>query len=267
MTRGLLLLLALGLYGPAGAHAQELADRFRRVRMVYVAQEVARQQGMRLEPRPPDHLATRGDSLAAWMDSRKPEIELPAPEPPPPPFRVERVKVYTRLERPVFQGRHRQAKWAFMQGRRLTEIDTTSTADLRARLQAHFGPPTMTLAEMDSVAGRSAEEIIQFEYWMVVNDSIPVMIIDVNGPLSRGVVVATEARWRESLDALRYGLLGRLFTDPRREPFVDYFYQTETAAWYATGFDGATFFHQRIGTPNLTMGRPRLAQYVSDSQR
>ena len=163
----------------------------------------------------------------------------------------------------MFQNRYGNTRWAFMQGVRREPIDTTATSDLRARLQAHFGPPTFTLSEMDSIRGLAAEALIQFEYWMLVNDSIPAMVLDANGPLGRGVVVATDARWREDLDRLRHGLLQPLFADPRREPFVDYFYQVDSAAWYVTGFDGASFFYRRIDPPDLRMGRPKLGEYIS----
>jgi hypothetical protein len=150
-----------------------------------------------------------------------------------------------------------------MQGRRLTEIDTTRTLDLRSRLEARFGPPTITLADYDSVQGMTVEDVVQFEYWLVVNDSIPVLVIDVNGPLGRGVVVATTAELRDKLDSIRYGLLQPLFDRPRRAPFVDYYLQADTRVWFVSGFDGASFFHRRIDRPNLKLGRPRLEEYVS----
>jgi hypothetical protein len=200
------------------------------------------------------------------MASRRPDFGqdvIPEEPPLPPPFEVTNVSVVRKLERPVFLSQYGQTRWAFMQGRRRAEIDTTLTTDIRSRLQARFGVPTVTLAEMDSVQRRSPEEIIQFEYWMVVNDSIPVMILDVDGPLGRGVVVATDARFRDDLDGVRYALLHPLFAEPRRAPYIDYFYLPVTANWYATGFDGATFFHQRIARPNLALGRPVLSTYVS----
>ena len=265
---GLLLVVLAGMVGfPNPASGQELVARFRNARLVKIADEWANRRGMHLEALPPAHLPTRGDTLAAWMVSRGPQPQLlPPPPPPPPPFTVDSVYVFGKLERVLFLNRFGNTRWAFMQGRRREDIDTTSTADVRARLQAHFGDPTVTLAELDSVRGRAAEELIQFEYWMLVNDSIPVMVLDVNGPLTRGVVVATDARWRESLDAIRYGLLNPLFTDPRGQPYVDYFYQVDTATWYASGFDGATFFHRRIDRPDLKLGRPRLSEYVSRDQ-
>ncbi|MFT5144435.1 MAG: hypothetical protein ACI80V_000111 [Rhodothermales bacterium] len=257
-------LIGLLLACAGDARAQDLVDRFRRARILRVAQESFDREAYYLNPAPAAHLPTRGDTLAAWIASLQPRQ---APEaiatPPPPPFEVESLRLYGKLERISFLNLYGQTRWAFMQGRRTAEIDTTRTTDIRARLEARFGGPTLTVAELENVQTRTEEEIIQFEYWMVLNDSIPVMVLDVNGPLERGVVVATDARWREELDAIRYALLGGLFEEPIRAPYVDYFYQAATSTWYATGFDGATFFHRRIDRPNLKLGRPVLSGYVS----
>ena len=259
------MLCLLASFAPSAA-GQDLAERFKQARIRRVATEMATRHGIRMKPRPLHHHPTRGDSLAAWMVSRRPgfgEELLPAEAPLPPPFEVTHVRGIRKLERSVFLSRYGQTRWAFMQGRRRAEIDTTLTTDIRARLQARFGAPTVTLAEMDSVQRRSAEEIIQFEYWLVVNDTIPVMMLDVDGPLGRGVVVATDARFRSDLDGVRYALLHPLFSEPRRAPYIDYFYLPANANWYVSGFDGATFFHQRIARPNLALGRPVMSTYVS----
>ncbi len=257
-----MLFLMLGsMIDPASG--QELVQRFKEARIRRVAQDLVTLNRIWMRPAPVAHLPVPSDFLVLWLESRRPaKPESQIPDPPPPVFVIDSVRVFSRLERIVFSSRYRQARWAFMQGSRLTAIDTTFTSDIRARMQARFGPPTYTLVEMDSVSARSPEELVQFEYWLVVNDSIPVMILDVNGPLGRGVVVATDARWREQLDAIRYALLQPLFDDPRRSPYVDYFYQDDTSTWYATGFDGATSFLRRIERPNLAMGRPDLHKYV-----
>jgi hypothetical protein len=261
--RAVLLLVACGSVS-GSAVGQELVLRFRQARIRRVALDLSARYGMRLEVAPVQHLPVPSDFVDSWLESRRPVPEEAWAEklPAPASFVIDSVRVFSRLERVVFSGQYREARWAFMQGRRLTAIDTTRTGDIRARMQAAFGSPTHTLAEMDSVVGRPTEEIVQFEYWMVVNDSIPVMILDVNGPLGRGVVVAIDARWRDELDAVRYGLLQPLFNNPRRAPYVDYFYQVDDAAWYATGFDGATSFLRRIEAPNLAMGRPELRTYA-----
>lgn len=268
MAGRLLLLIMLGLLAAEPVLAQDLAERFKNARLRRMAAELANNTGLRLAPRPPSNLATRGDTLAAWMESRHPDygVSEVSDEPPPPDFQIESVRVFRRLERPVFHSRYGDTRWAFMQGRRRAEIDTTRTSDIRSRLQAHFGAPTYTVAEMDSVERHLAEEIIQFEYWMVVNDTIPIMILDVDGPLGRGVVVASDAAFRDDLDGLRFALLSPLFREERRAPYIDYFYLPYAASWYVSGFDGATFFHQRIARPNLALGRPSMDAYVSPSE-
>jgi hypothetical protein len=98
------------------------------------------------------------------------------------------------------------------------------------------------------------DEPIQFEYWFVVNDSIPVRVSDVNGPVERGVIVSTDRAHREQLPALRAALFGPL-RRAERAPYVDYYYEEETRRWYRVGYDGTRFFRERISRFDITPGR------------
>jgi hypothetical protein len=168
------------------------------------------------------------------------------------------------MERSWFRKRYGDTDWSFLgTGPRLTFLDTTYTRDLRARLQARFGAPTRTLAEVDLAAWRrspdsSREALPQFAYWFVVNDSIPVRVTDVNGPAGRGLIVSTDREHRDRLLALRAALLG----DLRRAeptPYVDYYYDDAARRWYRVGFDGRSFFRERISRFDIVRGRrPRL---------
>ncbi len=174
-------------------------------------------------------------------------------------FVLERWRVVRRFEQRWFLRRFGQNGWAYLGSNSWTPLDTLRTPELRARLQAHFGDPTRTLAEVDLYQRRPRDEYIQFEYWLVLNDSIPFRIMDVNGPFERGIVVASAPRYRDHLWTIRQALLGRLIIDPRRAPFVDYYYQRETDTWYLTGFDGRAFFLEPIRRPLMIPGRPRLS--------
>jgi len=182
-----------------------------------------------------------------------------APENESTTFVLESWRVVRRFEQRWFLRRFGQDGWAYLGSNSWTPLDTLRTPELRARLQAHFGDPTRTLAEVDLYQQRPRDEYIQFEYWLVLNDSIPFRIMDVNGPFERGIVVASASRYRDQLWTIRQALLGRLITDPRRAPFVDYYYQRETDTWYLTGFDGQAFFLEPIRRPLMIPGRPRLS--------
>ena len=99
----------------------------------------------------------------------------------------------------------------------------------------------------------------------MVNDSIPVRVSDVNGPGERGVIVAADRRYRADLVALRTALFRPLRRE-ERAPYVDYYYQPEPRRWYRVGFDGRTFFRERISRFDIVPGqRPELDSVRTDS--
>ena len=143
---------------------------------------------------------------------------------------------------------------------RRNPLDTVETKEIRARMQSRFGPPTRTLVELDYSRGLRREEYIQFEYWFILNDSIPMMVMDVNGPFEQGIVVAGDHRYRNILYTMRQSFLGRMMHEETLAPYVDYYYNYASRRWYRTGYDGQQFFTDPIGQPNLARGRPQLAR-------
>jgi hypothetical protein len=259
------LLLAVVLLvggGPPALWAQtpedslSLAERYRTARLRALAQEFL--EGRRgLPTQPPQRLPTGTDSLLRpWSraDTARAETETR------PSITVESVRRVRDLERSWFRRRYQEVEWSFLgSGRRLTFADTSRTRTLRARLQARFGPPTRTLAELYSndwvrAPDSTREAPIQFEYWFVVNDSIPVRVSDVGGPRERGVIVSTDRQYREDLAALRSALL-RPLRAVEPAPYADYYYEAATRRWYRVGFDGQTFFRERISRFDIVPGR------------
>jgi hypothetical protein len=252
----------LGLAGVGWARAQEagLIQLLRRIEAhrqlvwhyhaAWLQQEAARNR-FRLPVRPPE-------PLPLALHVRYPAL---APKGTPPSleaafFVLHHYRVVRRYEQTWFLRRFGQEGWAYLGSQGWTPLDTLPTSELRARLQAHFGSPTRTLAEAELYQRRPREEYIQFEYWFVLNDSIPFRVLDVNGPFERGVVVASAPRYRDQLRQLRAALLDRLITDPRRAAFADYYFQKETDTWYVTGFDGRVFWLRPIRAPRSLQGRP-----------
>lgn len=223
-----------------------LVERYREARLRTLARRQLRQQG-RLPPYPLEMLPTPNDSLAPTDPSR---IDRASEESS---FPLETVRAVRRLETDWFQDRFGETDWAFLgdtPGH--TFLDTSRTPDLRARLQGKFGAPTRTLA--DAPLEKPPKTPIQFEYWFVVNDSIPVQVMDPDGPKGRGLIVAVERSYREQLPALRDTLLVPLRREDRT-PHVDYYYDERRERWYRTGFDGQSFFLKQIPGTDVVPGQ------------
>ena len=92
-------------------------------------------------------------------------------------------------------------------------VDSLQTPALRGRLQAAFGRPTRN-ADAQRRYGYGGSEYVQFEYWFVVNDSIPVLALDIDGPFGRG----TPDRDRRAVRPDPAGPQGRPLGAARRRP-------------------------------------------------
>lgn len=250
--RGLVLVAVLtGLMTgvPHPASGQSIVERYQAERLRYLSAEWMKQTKPVLPPKPLVRLAAATDSLRpAPADSSS---EADAREPA---FTIDHRKTIGRLARSTFKSRFGDTKWAFLgAGYSVTVFDTTRTLELRARMEAHFGAPSQTLA--DFPAAERPDDPAQFEYWFVVNDSIPVMVSDAGGPFDRGLILATDARYRDDLRALRQALLAPLRESQDRAPYVDYYYHAIEEAWYRTGFDGREFFVEPIRAREVIPGR------------
>lgn len=244
-----------------GAQGQDLIERYRQARLRAEANRVLAQHGPRLLPLPPTRAPTRGDTLRAWIAQYQPLPPAPPPEPEPPAgLVITSTRLIRKLEYKWFEWRFRETLWSFLGSGTFSPLDTLHSRELRARLEAHFGPPTRTLAELGDPDNLRREEIVQFEYWFVLNDSIPLVLMDVNGPLDRGLVLASDQQYRDLLYNLRETFLKPLVETDLRKPYVDYYFQYETHQWYRAGFDGRQHFLTRIPRPNLALGRPVLRE-------
>lgn len=233
-----------------------LAERYRDARLEMLARRLLGPTG-RLPTLGPIHHPTPSDSL---RPERPGEVSTPKDG-----FPLGNVRTVERLERSWFRERFTDTEWAFLGSTpRPTFFDTTRTPELRARLQAHFGTPTQTLADarpgtpQDERPDSSWADRAQFEYWFVVNDSIPVRVMDARGPRDRGLILATHRRLRERLPAVRDALLAPL-RQPLRAAYVDHYYDPRLQHWYRTGYDGRTFFLDQIARSEVVPGeRPQL---------
>lgn len=241
----LLLLVAMGI--PRSAAGQGLIDRYLHARFLSEARKLLNTHGPAAPALTPERLPTTADSLL-------PPPPDPVESEPEPTFEITERRVVQRLERPWFQKTFGDTNWAFLgNSSYLSPLDTTFTRRLRAQLEAQFGPPTLTLADLN--LNGDVDDYIQFEYWFVVNDSIPAIVMDVHGPYDRGVIVATDRRYRPELRAFRDALLAPVLESSAHKPYVDYFYDTEVARWYRTGYDGAGYFIEPVPRGQIVSGR------------
>ncbi len=226
---------------------------YSRARFAKEFRELLAREGSYVAPAPLDLHPVPSDTLEPWIWALMATAASMRPESP---WRGEAQtwRVIAPGERLKHQGKFNPARMAYVGNDHFTAVDTTVTPRIRAKLQSAFGAPTKTIVESRPVAASS--EYIQFEYWIIVNDSIPVIVMDARGPFDHGVVLAGDFRFRDHLYSLRQSLLGRILLEAPYGVFTDYFYDEAASQWYRTGYDGIAFFTQPIRPPDLARGRP-----------
>lgn len=167
----------------------------------------------------------------------------PAPEPEPmtlgETIRWQRV---APGEEEAFLTRHGDALWTNVNPLAMTAIDTLATPEVRARLNRVFGAPTRTPVARSSPTMQGGSGAVQFEYWFAVNDTIPFVVIDRNGPFGRGVVLVGEEAHTPILAELKRDLTRLLMLSDQLMPYVDYYQHPDTGQWYRTGYDGSDYY-------------------------
>ncbi|PSR01986.1 MAG: hypothetical protein BRD54_05740 [Bacteroidetes bacterium SW_8_64_56] len=237
-------LLIGSLVGPTPTRAQtpddaeepSLIQRYQRARQRALARRHLQQKG-RLPVHLPVQLPTPTDSLRPAPST---QVESTEPEPS---FPLHDVRPVRRLERNWFREKFADTEWAFLgETSHHAFLDTARTPSLRARLQTAFGDPTQTL--VDTPLEMPPDKQAQFEYWFVVNDSIPVQVTDASGPRDRGLI-------------LRHA---------ERTPYVDYYYDEQRERWYRAGFDGQSFFLKQIPRTNVAPGQRAFLDTTQTSE-
>ncbi|MCX7906991.1 MAG: hypothetical protein N2561_05570 [Bacteroidetes bacterium] len=138
-----------------------------------------------------------------------------------------------------------------------TALDTMRTLEIRARLEAVFGPPTQTIIEILRERGSvRAPLYVQFEYWFMVDGAIPIVLLDVDGPFGRGLVYGGLLAHVDRQREIKRELV-RLLLEAQPAPYVDYYYSPERRRWYRVGYDGQRYFIEPTGYPTR-LERPQL---------
>ena len=170
-----------------------------------------------------------------------------------PPLAEVRFHKVEPNEQGAFLARFGEAFWtAAGSNRRRLGGDTTATLEHRGRLGFAFGAPTRNAAAQEQERYAGDPEVL-FEYWFVVNDTLPVLVIDPAGPDGRGLLVAGRRRdvaehplVHEQIKAALYDMAA---AQPRMTPYVDYVYSRTTGRWTRAGYDGTRLFAEPTRAP------------------
>ena len=242
-------------------HGQDLISRYRKARFQQQVEYFTEDNGVKAQPGAVQYLPTRADTIQQWLNQLTNNARISAWNSREKSFEVSDWRLVRKFERSWFNKKFERTLWAYLGTEPLLRVDTTFTRELRSKLEAYYGPPTQTISELLSDGepnARTRDRHIQFEYWFVVNDSIPVVLMDVNGPLERGLIVSSDQRYRDILLQVRESLLKEFMNSKQRAPYIDYYFDALLRAWYYVGFDGVSYFYEPIGQPNLALGRPWL---------
>lgn len=165
------------------------------------------------------------------------------------PFRAPEFRKVTTAERADFESRFDDINWTGAGFRDDTIMDQIPTSEVRARLQAVFGDPTV---KVENLIGRSDFRpgmYIQFEYWFVINETIPLMILDVDGPFRRGLVYGGASRYIDLMPEIKRELSRKIMGVTELGEFQDYFYEIDSDTWYRVEYKNGRFRHEKINNP------------------
>lgn len=261
---------------PVHAQTTPLVEQLRAQRAAVRIAEVVGETGMAAEPRGPVEIGTAAEpteaaSLLFWwlprsrtprvaVDSFPPVRPFPEPEPEPPPLTAIEWDRVAPTEQAGFLDRFRESLWTVEGMTFPTPLDTIPTPELRARLHTHFGAPTRT-AVARGIKGFEGSSYVQFEYWFVVNDSIPFVALDIDGPYGRGLVLAGDFAHAPYLGALKRDFTARLLRPRPLMPYVDYYQIRERNQWVRTGYDGDEYYVIEIKRPRWAGRRSGTGQW------
>ena len=129
----------------------------------------------------PSRSQVASDSLLDWIAETMGLRE----KAPPPVFRgeIHTWDVISLADQPDGLVQYEDVRWSYLGNNFFTSMDTMDTSEIRAHFEAYFGSPTQTVVEIKQEDHPPRDDYSQFEYWFVVNDSIPMIVMDVGGAL------------------------------------------------------------------------------------
>lgn len=154
-------------------------------------------------------------------------------------------------DRDAFRQRFRQVSWTGAGFTGSTVIDRIPTRELRARLQKVYGDPTQKLKDLFEREQFRPGHYIQFEYWFVINDQIPMMILDIDGPFGNGLVFAGDNRYVDLMPEIKRTLSRKLMYIKNLAPYKDHYYDLNSRQWYLVIYEDGEFANIPIARPNI----------------
>lgn len=152
-------------------------------------------------------------------------------------------------DRAVFMQRFSDINWTGQGLYQETRIDNLQTNEVRARLQAEYGDPTQTLEDLIDKEGFRPAEAIEFEYWFTIDDSIPMMVLDVDGPFGQGLVYGGASRYIDLMPQIKRTFSQKLMEVENLGEFQDYFYSPEREQWFDVRYMNGEFSTSEIESP------------------
>lgn len=169
----------------------------------------------------------------------------------PDAFKVPTFRKVDNKDRAAFMTRFNQMRDMTGNGfQGETPIDRIPSTELRARLQRQFGNPTVTVVDFVGAQNVRPGNSIQFEYWFIVNDSIPMMILDSDGPFANGLVMGGSSRYVDRMPSVKRAFSDKLMSDRTLAEFNDYFYSPEREQWYQIRYSNGKFETKTISVPD-----------------
>lgn len=166
------------------------------------------------------------------------------------PFGKPEFEKVTQAQRSDFQHRYRDINWSGAGFRGLVVTDHIPTREIRARLQKAFGEPTQKVDDLVNQSNFRPGHYIQFEYWFIINGSIPLMILDVDGPFGNGLVYGGASRYIDLMPEIKRTLSGILMDVDNLAEYQDYYYDLDNGDWYRVEYKDGTFSNEKIAQPN-----------------
>ncbi|SHF72394.1 hypothetical protein SAMN05443144_11281 [Fodinibius roseus] len=148
-----------------------------------------------------------------------------------------------------FMNKFDDVKWTGQGFYDRSEIDGKQTNEIRARLKAAYGDPTKTIEDLIKLEDFRPAQAIQFEYWFVVDDSIPMMVLDIDGPFGRGLVYAGASKYIDLMPQIKRVFAKELMAVENLPAYQDYYYSPERRQWYNVTYDSGDYRTTEITSP------------------
>lgn len=164
-------------------------------------------------------------------------------------FEVPEIEKITTEQADSFDQRFANINWTGQGLNRQTAIDGLPTEEVRARLQAVFGDPTLKIEDMVSKSNFRLAFAIQFEYRFVVDGEIPFIILDVFGPFGRGLSYSGPSQYVDLMPQIKRAFANMLMEVEELAEYHDYYYSADRRQWYEVRYANGEFTHEEIEAP------------------